>query len=109
MTLVFQQTIKLGSRKLLFPFNKGANFTLDLLHLTLFIKHRSTHGSLVVQVSRNFFNPSYNLCFFLCSSFLAISNLILKVELGLDTTHLDPRLKEANDANCKDDAPTIDS
>jgi hypothetical protein len=109
MTLVFQQAIKLGSQELLFPFNKGANFTLDLLHLTLFIKHRSTHGSLVIQVSRNFLDLSFNLCFFLCSSFLAISNSILEAKLRLDTTHLDPRFREASDANCKDDALAIDS
>jgi hypothetical protein len=109
MTLVFQQAFKLGSQKLLFPFNEGANLTLHLLHLTLFVKHKSTHGSLVVQVFKNFLDPSYNLRFFLCSYFLAISNSILEVELGLDTTHLHPRFREASDTKCKDDAPVIDS
>jgi hypothetical protein len=43
------------------------------------------------------------------SSFLAISNSIPEAELGLDTTHLDLGLKEANDANCEDDAPIANS
>jgi len=38
--LLFQQIIKLGNQKLMFPFNIGANLTLDLLHLTFFIKHK---------------------------------------------------------------------
>jgi hypothetical protein len=38
--LVFQQAIKLRSQEPMFPFNRGAYLTLDLLHFTLFIKHR---------------------------------------------------------------------
>jgi hypothetical protein len=106
---VFQKAIKFGNHELIFPFNKGATFTSNLLHLTFFIKHRSVDGSLVVQVSKNFLDLSYNWRFFLCSSFLAISNLILEVESKLDTTHLDPRFREASDANYKGDALIIDS
>jgi len=39
---------------------------------------------------------------------LAISNSILEAKSRLHTTHLDPRFMEVNDANCKDDAPTVD-
>jgi hypothetical protein len=41
---------------------------------------------------------------------LTISNLIPKIESRLDTTHLNPKLWEANDANYEDaNAPIANS
>jgi hypothetical protein len=53
-------------------------------------------------------DPSYKLHFILYSSFLAISNSILKAKLGLNTTQINPRFREASDANYEDDAPAAD-
>jgi hypothetical protein len=68
----------------------------------------SAHGSLVVQVSWNFLDFSHNLLFFLRPSFFAISNSIPKVELGLDTTHLNLGFREVSNANYDNDALIAD-
>jgi hypothetical protein len=43
-----------------------------------------------------------------CSSFLAISNSIPKVEARLDTTHLNLEFREVNNANYDNDALIVD-
>jgi hypothetical protein len=87
---------------------------VQTLHLTCYTSPFSSnidfaHGSLVVQVSWNFLDLSYNLHFFLCSFFLAISNSIPKAESRLYTKHLNPRFREANNANYENDVPTVNS
>jgi len=56
--LLFQQIIKLGNQKFMFPFNIGVNLTLDLLHLTFFIKHKFCPWYLIrlsiLEFSRSF-------------------------------------------------------